>query len=247
MKLEQYLKLDREYALKYDFYLEQSSKDCDRVPLMLEIYKKAFNINHIEHLPNSGDTMNTYRSKIYLDIKTFPKEEFDLTNRKRRSFNNLKNKNKALNIIIKNSSVNKDHIFIDRNGFVNNNYQLGNFIVLPTQTIAIGKKHSSINTERAISPNYDIFSKYLRDVYLFMTGNGGKIENKNLYYLFELNKNYYLQFRSFDNYIKENFLEDYFNGNGLIDLYNMDFEKYCFTINEIIKKRSIKIMNKLVK
>lgn len=247
LKLEQYLKLDREYALKYDFYLEQSSKDCDRVPLMIEIYKKAFNLNNIDYIPNCGDTMNTYRSKILIDTNTFPKEHFDLTNRKRRSFSNLKNKKKAINIIKKHSSVNLDHSFFNNYGELNNNYQIGNFIVLPTKTTLVGNKSISINSERAMSPNYDIFSNYLQDLNLFMSGKGVKIVNQKLNFLFELNKDYYLQFKSFDNYIIENYLEDYFDSNGIIDLYSMDFEMYCNVINKIIENRSKKIIVKLTK
>lgn len=143
--LADFLALDEEQTIRFDFLTQ--GKEADRTELTNSIYHKLF--PWFDEKNHAGDTLNTYR----IVVKKYYGSYYRFLDRKKQL--------EIIGIIKKYTPHNSDQIFefeaIDKNGHsyyqLCNNYQLGNFFILPV--------HGGINPKRARAPYNDFFDKFL--------------------------------------------------------------------------------------
>ncbi|MGO2082930.1 hypothetical protein [Vagococcus sp.] len=152
MKLNEFLKLGEEKAVKYDFFNE--SVNPDNSVLIKEIYKKLFPWYKEMPLKYSGDTMNTYKRAIWC-------KEKDSGNKGKHDFICLSESKKKdyLNIVKRHTKELETYCFgIKTYGMykneeriltieIFNNHQLGNFWPLPLTKAKNGTMNTLKNSE----------------------------------------------------------------------------------------------------
>ncbi|URZ87642.1 DUF6994 family protein [Floricoccus penangensis] len=219
--------------LTYDFL-----KECiypDSSSLTHEIYKNIFPWYRPKY--HSGDSLNTYRSAILR--KYYGKAYANL---------GRDDQEKILQIIKRHTLVNSENggLLFEFDFEANskkeikclcNNYQLGNF------GIWVSRKYG-INTTRAQIGYDDFFDLTLNEIKNYYEG---KFADNSLSKAIKYDSDYFNQFSGFDEFIEDNFLQDFLNEKGeVIKLSEIDeFENYVETINNIIQKRGKRIINKL--
>jgi len=190
--LDDFLAFDEEQAVKFDFLTQ--GEEADRTELTNSIYHKLF--PWFDEKFHAGDTLNTYRiavKKYYGNYYRFLDREKQL---------------EIIAIIKKYTPHNDDQILefedTDSNGKLYyqlcNNYQLGNFGILPI--------HGGINPKRAQKPYNDFFDEFLSILYGFYDGTL-KLDN-NLVKAIDYQKDYFNQFNDIDDFVEQNFLWDFF-------------------------------------
>jgi len=204
--LEDFLKLNKEQAIKFDFLTQ--GEEPDRVRLINEIYHKIF--PWFDENEQAGDTLNTYRTavkKFYGSNYRFLKREQQL---------------EIIGIIKKYTNFSDNHLFefeaTNAQGQTYyqlcNNYQLGNFGILPI--------HGGVNPARATSPYLDFFNEFilaLNDYY------NGELEKKDKLSSAILKQNkYFSSFEDLESFLNDNFLNDF------VYWYKDENEKTCYAV-----------------
>lgn len=239
MSLDKFLQLDIDQATSMDFLTQ--GDEPDRCELIKEIYQKVF--PWYDEKVHAGDTLNTYRTAI----KKYYGNYYRFLSRERQL--------EILEIIKKYVPHDSSQIFefedTDANGKkffqICNNYQLGNFGILPI--------HGGINPKRAASPYLDYFDKFVYAVYDFYTG---EFEfNDNLSKAIQAQADYFNRCGNINEFVYENFLDDFFenrqdeNGAKYLSVILLSeistFEQYVRTVAEITGKRGQLIWGTLQK
>lgn len=236
MSLEKFLEMDEDLAIKFDF-LSQGDEP-DRTNLAKEIYHQIF--PWFDETKQAGDTLNTYR----IAIKKYYGNYYRFLDRKIQL--------EILEIIKKNTKHLENHLFefeeVDKDGRtyfqICNNYQLGNFGILP---IRFG-----INPKRAADPYFDFFDSF---IYVVNDFYADEIENQSddpLKKAMIEQSDYFNQFNDTFEFIENNFLEDYIISSEeeeystICNLSDCDtFEEYVSMAAQLIEQRGRRIWNKL--
>lgn len=240
MKLEQYfheqpttvqdlVEMGEEHAAQFDFLTQ--GDEPDRCSLSNEIYQQLFPWYNEDDF--AGDTLNTYR----IAIKKYYGKYYRYLSREKQL--------EIIAIIKKYTPHEDDQIFefeeTDSKGNtyyqVCNNYQLGNFGILPIR--------GGINPKRAASPHLDFFDDFLVAVYWFY--NEGGDANDELLKAIRSRRDYFGQFDSAEDFGTKNMLTDYFYNQETEDIgtyedlnylsTNDDFEAYVKAATKIISER----------
>jgi len=124
-----------------------------------------------------------------------------------------------------------------------NNYQLGNFGILPI--------HGGINPKRAADPYFDFFDIFLLSVYAFYNEDvsfEGELANA-----IKSRKDYFQQFDSAEDFVNRNMLTEYFYNQEDNEIGTYDdltyfskmksFEEYVQAVTTIITRRGKYIWN----
>jgi len=225
--LEDFLKLNKEQAIRFDFLTQ--GEEPDRVRLVNEIYHKVF--PWFDENEQAGDTLNTYRTavrKFYGSNYRFLKREQQL---------------EIVGIIKKNTNFSDSHLFEFE--FTNshgktyyqlcNNYQLGNFGILPI--------HGGANPARAFNPYLDFFNEFilvLNDYY------NGKLEGKDkLSSAILMQSKYFFAFEDLKSFLSDNFF------NEFVYCYKDENEKMCYAVKGLSNTESfeeyISIVSNIIK
>ncbi|RHW49325.1 DUF6994 family protein [Lactobacillus bombicola] len=224
--LDDFLMLDEEQTIKFDFLTQ--GKEADRSELINSIYHKLF--PWFDKQVHAGDTLNTYRiavKKYYGTYYRFLDQEKQL---------------EIITIIKKYTPHNDERIFefedTDKNGKsyyqLCNNYQLGNFGIFPI--------HGGINPKRACAPYNDFFDKFLSLVCDFYAGML-KLDN-GLAKAIDYQTDYFKQFKDMADFVKQNFFCDFFiDTNYYSATYkklsaSSTFAEYVSLVTDIVTKRS---------
>jgi len=223
--LDDFLALDEEQAVKFDFLTQ--GEEADRAALTNSIYHELF--PWFDEQIHAGDTLNTYR----IAVKKYYGKYYRFLDRKKQL--------EIIAIIKKYTPHNDDQIFefedTDKSGKpyyqLCNNYQLGNFDILPI--------HGGINPKRAQEPYNDFFDKFFSVVYDFYAGTL-KLDN-DLTKAIDCQKAYFKQFDDIGDFVEQNFLWDFFTDTDddsatcerLSD--SSSFEEYVSLVTKIVAKR----------
>ncbi|NLR09829.1 MULTISPECIES: hypothetical protein [Lactobacillaceae] len=236
IRLADFLKMDELQAIRFDFLTQGG--ESDRCPLINEIYQQIF--PWYDKKADAGDTLNTYR----LAIQQYYGHYYWNLDRASQI--------EIIGIIRQYAPHNESQIFeyeqIDQYGKpyyqVCNNYQLGNFGILPV--------HGGINPKRSGSPYFDFFDCYLEKVATFYAG---KLGDDRLSVAIRKQSAYFEQFGSFDQFVEKNILMDFFegHGDGQDRLYDQpvrlsglqSFKDYVRASSRIITRRSQRIWHEL--
>lgn len=230
--LADFLKLDEEQAIQFDFLTQ--GPEADRCSLINEVYRRVF--PWFDGKLDAGDTLSTYRTAI----RVFYGHNYRSLDRKRQR--------EILTIVQKYTPRGERQVFeverIDKHGRpyyqICNNYQLGNFGIMPIR--------DGINPKRARSPYFDFFDKYLELVNAFyadqLTAADGLPE------AIQKQRMYFENFHDMDNFVDMNMLTDFFENNGssyeVIPLSKMrSFEEYVRAVTKIISLRGRHLWHKL--
>lgn len=253
----EFMDLSVEDMVKFDFFgqgtllgsfTEAELPRVDESKVLKEIYSKLY--PWYQNFTLYGDSMNTYRTGIYKFYNNYYRKL------------PVEKQNEIDSIVKSNTLSHENHIFTfevrdtDKKSDykqISNNYQLGNFFVLP------GSKGNTINSDRAKAPYDDFFDLFLIELEETLYQNPThkfpkKISKeatldtklqKSIYHYSE----YFKSFNSFNEYIEMNFLQDFFDeNNNLIRLSEIEsFEEYVYMVNKIINKRSKRIADYLTK
>ncbi|RMC51638.1 hypothetical protein [Lactobacillus sp. ESL0225] len=203
--LDDFLSLDEEQTIRFDFLTQGKEADCTE--LTNSIYHKLF--PWFDEKNHAGDTLNTYR----IAVKKYYGSYYRFLDRKKQL--------EIIGIIKKYTPHNSDQIFefeaTDKNGHsyyqLCNNYQLGNFFILPV--------HGGINPKRARVPYNDFFDKFL------IVLNDFYFKNFTTYTDF-IDKNYLWSFT--EKVTKDNISLQKLSGKST-------FEEYVLSITDIVKQR----------
>lgn len=159
------------------------------------------------------------------------------------------------------------HELLQREQFFRRYQTIGNFYILPNETIKIGKKNHSLNTYRSKESKwYDYFDIFLINLQQYLT------LPENIFYdtydekfkqLLELNSFYFKENKSFDSFITDFYLDDYnvlsFEDSNNYYWWNkqmssneslkIEYKKFAMDYIEkaskFISQRSTKIVNEL--
>lgn len=233
MNIQDFISLQKESVIRYDF-LKQGDEP-DRSELTKGVYREIF--PWYEEDKHSGDTLNTYRTAI----KKFYGNYYRFLDRNTQL--------EIIEIIKKYTNYDKDQIFefedTDKNGNsyfqICNNYQLGNFGILPIR--------NGINPKRSKYPYLDFFTDFINVLYNFYEEEDF-VSDDELKEAILQQADYFNQFEDLNDYLDDNFLRDFLylrdDGYYIIDLENSEtFEDYVSTVTEIIVKRGRTIWSKL--
>lgn len=152
---------------------------------------------------------------------------------------------------------------LQREQFFRHYQTIGNFYILPNETIKIGKKNRSLNTYRGTESKwYDYFDIFLKNLQQCLTPPENTYDEK-FKQLLELNSFYFKENKSFDSFITDFYLDDYnvlsFEGSNKYYHWNKqmssneeqknEYKKFAMDYIEkastFIKQRSTKIVNEL--
>lgn len=225
LTVDDFLKLDEKQAIKFDFLTQ--GDEADRTNLNKGIYHKIFPWYNEEE--QNGDTLNTYRiaiKKYYGSYYRFLKRDVQL---------------EIIDIIKKYTLHDDNQLFefeaVDGNGNayfqVCNNYQLGNFGILPIR--------GGINPKRAQNPYLDFFDQFLYELNSFYEGESDM--NGDLQKSMLDREDYFNQFNNLEGFIEKNLLWDFLetDENDNLNLKYLseieDFEEYISAVTDIIYKR----------
>lgn len=230
LNLDEFLSLPKEQAIMYDFLRQGDEPDSSS--LIKKIYELIF--PWYDKKEHSGDTLNTYR----LAIRKYYGKPYRSLNRQTQL--------QIIDIISKYTLHDENYLFefedIDKHGNIyhqiSNNYQLGNFGILPRQY--------GINPRRSQKPYTDFLDKFVIVVFDFYN-NQDFAAVDSLKKAIQLQKNYFDYFGSFRNFAEDNFMlgnlvsfrVDNSSGKyGIIKLSEcVDFENYVATASNIIAHR----------
>lgn len=236
IRLEDFLKMDELQATRFDFLTQGG--ESDRCPLINEIYQQVF--PWYDKKVDAGDTLNTYR----LAIQQYYGHRYRNLDRASQI--------EIVGIIRQYTPHSESQIFeyeqIDKYGKpyyqVCNNYQLGNFGILPV--------HGGINPKRSVPPYLDFFDHYLEKVAAFYAG---KLGDDRLSVAIRKQSAYFEQFGAFDQFVEKNILMDFFEDHQ--DEQNcpyyqpirlsglQSFKDYVRASSRIITHRSQRIWHEL--
>lgn len=225
LTVDDFLKLDEKQAIKFDFLTQ--GDEADRTNLNKGIYHKIFPWYNEEE--QNGDTLNTYRiaiKKYYGSYYRFLNRDVQL---------------EIIDIIKKYTLHDDNQLFefeaVDGNGNayfqVCNNYQLGNFGILPIR--------GGINPKRAQNPYLDYFDQFLYELNSFYEGESDM--NGDLQKSILDREDYFNQFNNLEGFIEKNLLWDFLetDENDNLNLKYLsdieDFEEYISAVTDIIYKR----------
>ena len=235
--LENFLSLNEEQAVRFDFLTQ--GEEADRTELTNSIYHKLF--PWFDEKRHAGDTLNTYR----IAVKKYYGNYYRFLDRKTQL--------EIIGIIKKCTPHNEGQIFefeeTDKKGKpyyqLCNNYQLGNFFILPVQ--------GGINPKRAQEPYNDFFDKFLivlNELYNSNFKNDFKSTDK-LKKAIVFQKDYFKKFTNTADFIDENYLWNFTarDAEGKFSLQELSnkptFENYLLAITDIIKQRGKKLYGAL--
>ena len=232
--LEDFLALDAEQAVRFDFLTQ--GEEADRTELTNSIYHKLF--PWFDEKKHAGDTINTYR----IAVKKYYGKYYRFLDRKTQL--------EIIGIIKKCTPHNEGQIFefeeTDKNGKpyyqLCNNYQLGNFFILPVQ--------GGINPKRAQEPYNDFFNGFLNVLSDFYNNNDFKKTDK-LKEAILSQKDYFKRFDSITDFLDKNYLWSFTKrvAEDTIPLQNLSdkatFEEYVLAITDIIKQRGKELYDAL--
>ncbi len=107
-----------------------------------------------------------------------------------------------------------DELKKNKNNFFWSYQTIGNFYILPNETIKIGKKNHSLNTYRGSKESklYDYFDIFLINLQQYLTLPENifyDIYDEKFKQLLELNSFYFKENKSFDSFITDFYLDDY--------------------------------------
>ncbi|MFC6261874.1 DUF6994 family protein [Levilactobacillus fujinensis] len=233
--LSKFLSMDQDQATQFNFLTQNS--EPDRCMLINGIYNQLY--PWYNRHSDAGDTLNTYRIAI--------RDHYG------RNYRNLDRKVQLeiLRIISK-YTPNSKHQFLEvkltyKHGApyyqVRNNYQLGNFGILPI--------HGGINPKRSLPPYFDYFDKYLVATNLFYSDNNES--DDRLLTAINSRRDYFQCFDNMTNFVHMNNLDDFFSDNyvssqNIIKLSEEpSFEAYVQAATEIISSRGNRMWNLLHK
>lgn len=200
--------------------------DPDRSPRVVNIYRYQFpdlyQAEESGELKTSdgcavilkGDTLITYKSAIKWIFGKYFGELDSAT------------QNDILSVLGTYSCTPLKQIrFSDGKGIVNN-HQIGNMMPFPSST-------PSMNTLRA-STYYDYFDRFLEEVRSYYVNPKGFLPSSKLQAAIQYQHGYFDFFKSYDQYIEQNLLQD-FVGKDLWGITN--FREFVQVANEIIDGR----------
>lgn len=237
MTLDNFLKLNKDEAITFDFLTQ--GDEPDRTRLINSIYKEIF--PWYDEKLHAGDTFNTYR----IAVKKFYGKYYRFLDREKQL--------EIVEIIERYTQFEDEHLFefedVDSNGNkyyqLCNNYQLGNFGILP--------KKYRINPLRATSPYNDFFDKFLialSDFYFNEIKSSG-----NLITAIFKQGEYFNKFEDFSVFLDSNILNDFIfsytekNGDEDYKVENLskvdNFEEYVSLVSKIVQARGEKMWDKL--
>ena len=232
--LDDFLALDAEQAVRFDFLTQ--GEEADRTELTNSIYHKLF--PWFDEKKHAGDTINTYR----IAVKKYYGKYYRFLDRKTQL--------EIIGFIKKCTPHNEGQIFefeeTDKNGKpyyqLCNNYQLGNFFILPVQ--------GGINPKRAQEPYNDFFDDFLNVLSDFYNNNDFKKTDK-LKEAILSQKDYFKRFDSITDFLDKNYLWSFTKrvAEDTISLQNLSdkatFEEYVLAITDIIKQRGKELYDAL--
>ena len=212
-------------ALSYvDFF--DRDHDADSSPRVVNLFKHQFpdlyqatNRGEIKtadrrQMVLGGDTLITYRSAVK---KIYGKYFSELDT------STMKDILSALEVY--SVTAYKKIQFSDGKGVVNN-HQIGNMMPFPSSL-------PSMNTLRA-GKYYDYFDRFLNHVKGYYDNPTGFLPSSKLQEAIYYQHGYFDFFKTYDNYIERNFLQDFVGK----DLWGIaDFREYLRVANEIIDSR----------
>lgn len=232
VSLEDFLKLGEEQATQFDFSTQ--GPEADRCLLINEIYRYIF--PWYDGKLEAGDTLSTYRTAI----RVFYGHNYRFLGRK--------SQKEILAIVRKYTPHGERQVFeveqVDKRGKsyyqICNNYQLGNFGIMPIR--------GGINPKRAGSPYSDFFDKYLELVSASYAGNLTVVDG--LSEAIQKQKEYFESFHNMDDFVDRNMLTDFFVKTGssyeVIPLSKKkSFEEYVRVATKIISLRGKCMWRKL--
>ncbi|MDR1350052.1 MAG: hypothetical protein LBJ59_04595 [Zoogloeaceae bacterium] len=251
--VEQYLDGEIRKITTFDFqslnYKNSSNFDADRTPIIRAIYcllwrdklEPEADCLFSTEIKYSGETLCTYKSAI---ISKYGKP-----------FSKLDSisKNIVQKILIKYGIGFGNKIFNAATGSIVNNHQLGNFMPLSVITKdTMNAPIQPLNPVRAQNGFFDYFDLFLEDIKKFYAGKQGSTLAPKLNKQFDANHLYFKNFNSFNDYIRYNLLDDFFessdencNYEHMHNLSEIDFESYVRQAMKIIKKRGERILAEL--
>lgn len=232
MTLTDFLRMNEETAVQFDFLTQ--GVEPDRCSLMESIYQRIF--PWYDNKLEAGDTLNTYR----IAIRKYYGRGYRYLRREEQL--------RILDIIRENTSHSPNQIFeieeTDARGNlyyqVCNNYQLGNFGVMPIR--------GGINPKRSFAPYLDFFDSYLKEVNAFYSD---QLSSANrLARAIDLQQNYFKSFGSMSNFLDANMMMDFIreaeSGFEMVPLSECkNFEEYVGEVTTIVSRRSKYIWHKL--
>lgn len=242
MNLKQYIKkpiknvdefLKIENPENFDFL--QQGEEADRTELTKEIYSIIF--PWFDDKKHSGDTLNTYRTII--GRKFYNKFYMLLPRDKQKEILEI-NGRYHTSSLLEFDFQGKTQMYKQ----ICNNYKIGNFGIFPKGRLVDGKI-IGINVDRSKAPYYDYFDltlEKIKDLY------EGKLKGETaLEKTLLKEKEYFAYFKTFDEYIKLNFLTSYLDEDGEIKKLSEieTYDEYVRVANDIINKRGQEIVEHL--
>lgn len=229
LTIEEFLELPQDKAIQYDFL--RQGDEPDRSSLINEIYHLIF--PWYDETKHAGDTLNTYRLAV---MKYYGKSY---------RFLDRATQLKIIDIIATYTPHNENYLFefeeIDKNGNkyyqLCNNYQLGNFGILP--------KRYGINPKRAQKPYSDFLDEFVLVIFDFFT-NQDFLADDSLKKSVQMQEEYFNNFSDFKNFVDSNFLLDSLltlteEGSEEYEIYRLStsksFEEYVKVATRIIEVR----------
>lgn len=236
LTLEEFLRMDEDAAVRFDFLTQGDGPD--ERSLTKEIYHRLY--PWYDEEVETGDTLNTYRTPIQHRFFSKPYPQLE------RAF-----QLEIIGVIERNTAYNPGHLFEEEllHGSkattyrVENNYQLGNFWILP-------KKQDGVNQSRAGKSYFDFVDLFLPVMKAFYAGvleDTGDLRNAIL-----AQADYFNQFGDWDGFVRKNFLQDFFEPAENSEFTTPkplgkapDFETFVKTANEIIQARGRRLFRVL--
>jgi hypothetical protein len=248
--VEHYLNGELDRISNFDFY-PLYPEDPDKSKEMYAIYCILWR-DKIE--PNS-DCL--FKAETYYSGETLCTNKLAVLDKYGYYFQHLDDikKIEIKNILLEHGVGFENKVYDEEKQNIENNHQLGNFMPLPSTTTKdyIGEAKYSLNTGRSNNPFFDYFDLFLFEIQKYYE-NGLESTSTKLRNQFKVNQQYFAKFGSFNDYIKSNFLDDFFEGqnsNGnyvaIIELSKMNFKDYVIKKMEIIQKRGERILKELKK
>ena len=223
----------------FDYNFNVDNIDADRLPVILAVYILLWNDTLFckDNYSGKNFEIKLYKEeiKVQVDEETYiySGETLNTKGRIYSKYKKIINDEKELKKI--------------EETFSNNYLTLGNFIPFPKV-----KKHSLNNAK---NQSYaDQFDLYLNDIkkfyiektnhYLFKNNKDAKKDDFNydigcssfFSNILKENIEYFKRFKSFNNYIDKNFLQDYIDNGDVIDLFNRKEDKFLPKSTQTIKE-----------
>ncbi|GEQ62022.1 hypothetical protein VL4N_13720 [Vagococcus lutrae] len=186
MDINNFVKLNLKEALSFDFLTQ--GEEADRTELAKDVYRKIFPWFNDEK--QSGDTLNTYRLAINKYYGSY--------------YRNLSRKTQLeiISIIEKYTRHSSSHLFefesVGNNSNkyfqICNNYQLGNFFILPVK--------NGMNPKRAKEPYFDFFDCFIQELGVVFNGVEPYDE---LTRAMKEQQHYFPQFENIEDFVGKNF------------------------------------------